>query len=786
MITVLYVDDDSHLLQLGKIFLERNGEIAVTTVMSVAEGLSELASGRFDAIVSDYQMPGEDGIAFLKQVRERYHDLPFIILTGRGRESVVIEAINNGVDFYIQKGMDAEAQFAELAHKVRLAVEQRRIRTSLKDLERREADILNFLPDPTFAIDAKGTVIAWNEAMERLTRVPARQMVGKGEYEYSLVLAGERKPTLIDLVMDPDSPARETFSSLERDGRSMASEVQFPTLHPEEERWFRVTASIFYDSEGRVAGAVESVRDITEGKQFNARLKESEARYRAIFECTDAATVIIEADGTISLANQAFATLSGYPVGEVTGKKKWMEFVVPEELERMWEYHLARRTNGGTAPEVYEFRFRDRYGVVKYILLHIGVIPGTRRTVASLLNVTSLKKAGEELLEKNNELSLAYSRLASQEEKLRAQVGELERQQQAVLKAHREIEQIIDFLPDAAYVIGRDHIVTSCNHAMEELIGMKRSEVLGKNSDPIMNALYGEKRPGLIDFVVDGDVSRAAVYYSSLRTEGDMLVAEPVHASPLGRSMVLWIKARPFYDTNGAVTGAIETIRDMTGQWLLRESLEQANRKLNLLSSITRHDIMNQVTVAIGMSVILRQEIDDPAALKHLDMLENAIKTINTQVDFTRNYQDIGIEAPSWQDIGNILSKCKSSQLTFSNDVHGIEVYADPMLSKVFLNLLDNSVKHGGHVTRVHVSAVVTGRNLVVAWEDDGVGIPAADKERIFEKHVGKHTGLGLYLAREILGITGISIRETGNPGQNARFEITVPAGAFRTLRPAQ
>ena len=786
MITVLYVDDDLHLLQLGKIFLERNGEMVVTTVASVADGLSELGSGRFDAVVSDFQMPGEDGIAFLKKVREMYHDLPFIILTGRGRESVVIEAINNGADFYIQKGMDAEAQFVELAHKLRLAVEQRRIRTNLKDLKRREADILNFLPDPTFAIDAKGTVIAWNEAMERLTRVPAHDIVGKGEYEYSLVLSGERRPTLIDLVMDPDASVGEIYPSLEREGRSLTAELQLSTLHAGKESWFRVTASIFFDSEGRVAGAVESVRDITEAKQFNTLLKESEARYRAIFECTDAATVILEADGTISLANQAFATLSGYSVGEVTGKKKWMEFVVPEDLERMWEYHLARRTNGGTAPEVYEFRFRDRYGIFKNIILHIGIIPDTKRTVASLLNITSLKKAGEELLQKNSELSLAYSRLATQEEKLRSQVVELERQQQAVLRAHREIEQIIDFLPDAAYVIGMDHVITSCNHAMEELIGMERSEVLGKTSDTIMNALYGEKRPGLIDFVLDGDVSRAGIHYSSLRTEGDIIVAEPVHASPLGKKMVLWIKARPFYDTNGAVTGAIETIRDMTGQWLLRESLEQANRKMNLLSSITRHDIMNQLTVCIGMSAILRQEIKDPATLRHLEVLVNAIKTINTQIDFTRNYQDIGIEAPSWQDVGSILSKCTCNQVTFSFDLSGIEVYADPMLSKVFSNLLDNSVKHGGNVTRIRVFSAVAGQDLIITWEDDGSGVPLEEKERIFEKYVGKHSGLGLYLAREILGITGIFIRETGTPGRNARFEITVPAGAFRMVGPAR
>ena len=174
MIAVLYVDDEPNLLEIGKSFLEQNTDIRVTAAVSAEEGLAALATGQFDAVVSDYQMAGMDGIAFLKEVRSRSGDVPFILFTGKGREEVVIEAINNGADSYLQKGGDLTSQFAELGHKIKIAVERRRAISALKDSEQRLADIINFLPDATFARDSRGTVIAWNRAIEEMTGIPAR------------------------------------------------------------------------------------------------------------------------------------------------------------------------------------------------------------------------------------------------------------------------------------------------------------------------------------------------------------------------------------------------------------------------------------------------------------------------------------------------------------------------------------------------------------------------------------------------------------------------------------
>jgi len=131
-IRVLYVDDEPALLELGKSFLEKEDGFVVDTAESAALALAYLSGNSCDAIVSDYQMPEVNGIEFLKTVRGSGRTVPFILFTGRGREEVVIEAINNGVDFYLQKGGDTLALFAELAHKIRQAVSRNRAQDELQ------------------------------------------------------------------------------------------------------------------------------------------------------------------------------------------------------------------------------------------------------------------------------------------------------------------------------------------------------------------------------------------------------------------------------------------------------------------------------------------------------------------------------------------------------------------------------------------------------------------------------------------------------------------------------
>jgi signal transduction histidine kinase len=222
-----------------------------------------------------------------------------------------------------------------------------------------------------------------------------------------------------------------------------------------------------------------------------------------------------------------------------------------------------------------------------------------------------------------------------------------------------------------------------------------------------------------------------------------------------------------------------------------QSAYETANRKLNLLSGITRHDIRNQVMGLMGFLELAKMKTTDPDLLHYIDREETAAQNIQRQIEFTKSYEDIGVRAPQWQDVAMHVHALRSlisrGEIAVSVNVGGLEVFADPLLEKVFENLLDNSRRHGERVRHIAFFTLPHGPDsIALVYEDDGTGVHEGDKERIFEKGFGKNTGLGLFLSREILAITGLTIRETGVYGKGARFEILVPKGRYRFVSPPE
>jgi PAS domain S-box-containing protein len=209
---ILYVDDELSLLDIGKLFLEEYGDFTVTTAISAPEGIRLLEQERFDAIISDYQMPGMDGIQFLVEVRKRFGLIPFILFTGRGREEVVIQAINSGADRYLQKGGDPNSQFAELAHSVSSAISREKADAALREsegtfktlFERGGAAI--FTTDHTSFLDC-------NRKTEEIFRCSRDQIIGHTPAEFS----PERQPDgqlsaeIIKVKMDAAFLGEEQF-----------------------------------------------------------------------------------------------------------------------------------------------------------------------------------------------------------------------------------------------------------------------------------------------------------------------------------------------------------------------------------------------------------------------------------------------------------------------------------------------------------------------------------------------------------------------------------------------
>lgn len=607
---MLYVDDEPELLEIAKLFLESSGGFLIDTQLSAREGLDALQNQAYDAVVADFQMPVMDGIEFLKRVRSEFGNIPFILFTGRGREEVVIDAINNGADYYLQKGDDLKAQFTELAHKIRLAVQQRRAEASIRDHERRESDILNFLPDATFAIDRNGVVIAWNRAMERMTGVEASAILGKGNFEYSIPFYHERRQILIDLVLHDNPATVVRYPFITRDGKTLFSEITTPYLNNGRGAALWFTASPLYDIQGTIVGAIESIREITERKRVLDALHKSEQQYRIMVE--------------------------------------------------------------------------------------------------------------------------------------------------------DQSEFISRFLPNGNLVF--------VNEAYCRYFGLKRDEVLGHRFRPKIPA---------------EDQERVRHFFASLTPDHPVDIIEHRIIMPCGDiSWQRW-SDRAIFDPSGTLIEYQSVGWDITERKRAEDALRQVNRQLNLLTSITRHDIRNQIQVILGYLALAEMKFNDPALSDYIRKIASATKAIQSLIADSQVYQKVGQGAPVWQDLGNLLNTAERGiipgQVTLKNDLPACtEVFADSMLEKVFFNLLDNSIRHGQRVTEIRVSSCLAGKDLIVVWEDNGIGIAAEEKERIFERGFGKNTGLGLFLVRDILSLTGITIKENGTAGNGVRFEITVPKGGYR------
>jgi len=213
-------------------------------------------------------------------------------------------------------------------------------------------------------------------------------------------------------------------------------------------------------------------------------------------------------------------------------------------------------------------------------------------------------------------------------------------------------------------------------------------------------------------------------------------------------------------------------------------AIQLANRKLNTLSSITRHDILNQIT-AIVMYLSLAQEIStEQPVIEHLQKIAQLTELIQAQIRFTRDYQSIGANAPQWQHVAltanSAIKNIDLGSVRVENEMGSLEIYADYLLEKVFFNLVDNSLRHGEKVTSCRFSYREEANGVTILYEDDGIGVPQNAKDKIFKREYYRNTGYGMFLAHEILSITDLTIKETGEPGRGVRFEIHVPAGEFR------
>ncbi len=228
-------------------------------------------------------------------------------------------------------------------------------------------------------------------------------------------------------------------------------------------------------------------------------------------------------------------------------------------------------------------------------------------------------------------------------------------------------------------------------------------------------------------------------------------------------------------------------INDITDFRTVERSLLEANKKMNLMSSITRHDTLNSLTtLSLLLEIVSDAEGFDETSRSYLNRMHGVVKDMGEQINFTKVYQDLGTHEPRWQPLAKIIRESVPDhmplKLLLDASVEGREILADPMLPRVFHNIMENAVRHGGNASEIRVSTEQHNGNVCIIIQDNGNGVADSDKESIFKRGHGKNSGLGLFLSKEILSITDLSISEVGEYGKGARFLIGVPLTSHRLV----
>lgn len=350
-------------------------------------------------------------------------------------------------------------------------------------------------------------------------------------------------------------------------------------------------------------------------------------------------------------------------------------------------------------------------------------------------------------------------------------------------ESEQELHEIIEFLPDPTFAVDREGRVIAWNRAIEELTGIHKAEMLGRGDHAYAIPFYGERRPVLIDLILHPDV-RAEGNYGEIKREGKTCSTEiflPRFRDRKGAHFR--ISASALADPDGNITGGIEVIRDITGQVMLQSALQTTGSRLNILAGIIRNDIAKRLTVMYGHLSIGAMKFNDPEILALIANIQDSANAIQRQVEISREFRDIGTTPPVWvpvlQATREAADRINLKGVTFRSWTSRLEIFTDPHIPTAFYQILELSRRDGRGADRVTVTYRAGSRGCTIIIEANGRSIPDDAKSSLFSQR-GDTFGCGLFLAREILILTGVGIQETGTPGRGTRFEILVPPEGFR------
>jgi PAS domain S-box-containing protein len=442
-------------------------------------------------------------------------------------------------------------------------------------------EIINFLPDATFVIDDKGVVIAWNREMERLTKVPATTMIGRGDFEYAIPFYQSRKPMLANLILMPDEEVEKRYSTITREGDTLVVDIFIPSFG-EGGAFFWAKASPLYDADGTVVGAIETIRDITDRIRIRQEKEKMARQFADIIDFLPDATFAIDREGLVITWNKAMEEISGIPAGDILGKGDF-EYALP--------FYGERRPMLANLIFMPDEEIQARYDHV------------TRDgdTLVVDIFIPTFWKGEVYFWAKASPLYDADGNIAGAIETIRDISKRMTAEQESE-NARLRLAGIINFLPDAAVVIDNREIVQAWNHAMEVISGISADEMVGKGDFEYALPFYGERRPILANLALK-PAEELKTDYAFIEREGDTLVVDTFLPKTGENGRFVWAKACPLYDQDGKITGAIETIRDITDRREMEERLARSKAELDIAAEIQQSFLPDSIPVMSGFDV---------------------------------------------------------------------------------------------------------------------------------------------------------------------------------------
>jgi len=694
-IRVLHVDDEPDVADLAATVLARDADgISVETATNAADALDRLREDAFDCVVSDYEMPGTDGIELLETVRDDHPDLPFILFTGRGSEAVASDAISAGVTDYLQKGAGTE-QYELLANRIRNAVE----RTRAERARKRHLKAIETAREGISILDADGEFIYVNEAYAELYGYDPAEMLGE---HWALVYPDDEveatREEVLPLVEERSYWHGET-TGLRADGTT------FPEDHV-----------ISNTDQGDL---VCTVRDLSDRRERQAELR---LKTRVLEEAPIGITIAEPAteDNALRYVNDHFEELTGYDADESIGQN--CRFLQGEGT-REEPVAAMRAAIRNAEPVTVELRNYRADGTEFWNRVTIAPLVGDDGDVENWVGFQ------EDVTERK----------------------ERDRERAALEHGIEHVGVGVASYDDA----GR---IRYANEQYAALLGTTRSELVGSRIWDVNPEFDPDRFEGYWDSYDPGETRVHETVHERFDT-GERVPTRTTTTS-------VRIDDTPYH---------IGTITDITDEKAHERQLRREIDRLDKFASIVSHDLRNPLNVAQGRLGLIEAECDSD----HIPPVRDALARMNDIISDTLTLARQGRVVDETEPV-SLRSVAEESWQNADTGGAGLDVLADPTvradpdrLRSVFENLFRNSAEHAGDVA-VRVGALDGGRGFYV--EDDGPGIPASDRDDVFEAGYStaeESSGFGLTIVSEVAAAHGWTVRVTDAAGGGARFEFT-------------